>query len=39
VIEGIFAVLYVSHMRLTHCYKTVVLLHIYWLKCSLKITL
>ena len=23
-IEGIFAVLYVSHMGLTHCYKTVV---------------
>jgi len=22
-IEGIFAVLYVSHMGLTHCYKTV----------------
>jgi len=24
VIEGIFAVLYVSHSGLTHCYKTVV---------------
>jgi len=28
VIEGIFAVLYVSHMGLTLCYKTVVFLHL-----------
>ena len=27
-IEGIFAVLYVSHKGLTHCYKTVVSLHL-----------
>jgi len=29
VIEGIFAVLYVSHMGLTHCYRTVVFSHIF----------
>jgi len=29
VIEGIFAVLYVPHIDLTHCYKTVVFLHLF----------